>query len=57
MTAWTTLVGGHQRNIPAKLYWNRSDGLWQEDFLVKVYEEAVIETEARTAILQLKSEA
>ena len=25
---------GHQRNIPAKLYWNRSIGFWQEDFLV-----------------------
>ena len=26
MTAWTNLVEGHQRNIPAKLYWNRFSG-------------------------------
>ena len=32
MMAWTILVEGHQRNIPAKLYWNQSIGFWQEDF-------------------------
>ena len=32
MTAWTILVKGHQGNISAKLYWNRSSGFWQEDF-------------------------
>ena len=32
MTAWTNLVEGHHRNIPAKLYWNRFSGFWQEDF-------------------------
>ena len=31
--AWTILVEDHQRNISAKLYWNRSSGFWQEDFL------------------------
>ena len=30
--AWTILEEGHQRNIPAKLYWNQSIGFWQEDF-------------------------
>ena len=30
--AWTILVEDHQRNISAKLYWNRSSGFWQEDF-------------------------
>ena len=32
MTAWTNLVEGHQRNIPAKLNWNQFSGFWQEDF-------------------------
>ena len=31
-TAWNILVEGHQRNISAKLYGNRSSGFWQEDF-------------------------
>ena len=30
--AWTILVEDHQRNISAKLYWNRSSGFSQEDF-------------------------
>ena len=30
--SWTNLVEGHQRNIPAKLYWNLFSGFWQEDF-------------------------
>ena len=30
--AWIKLVEGHQRNIPAKLYWNQFSGFWQEDF-------------------------
>ena len=30
--AWTILVEDHQRNISAKLYWNRSSDFWQEDF-------------------------
>ena len=34
MTAWTNLVEGNQRNIPAKLKWNRFSGFWQEDFKV-----------------------
>ena len=33
--AWTILEEDHQRNISAKLYWNRSSCFWQEDFLVK----------------------
>ena len=33
MTAWTNLVEGNQRNIPAKLNWNRFSGFWQDDFL------------------------
>ena len=34
---WTILVEDHQRNISAKLYGNRSNGFWQEDFLSFVY--------------------
>ena len=30
--SWTILVEDHQRNIFAKLYWNRSSGFGQEDF-------------------------
>ena len=37
MTAWTILVEGHQRNIPAKLYRNLSISFWQEDFLSFLY--------------------
>ena len=33
--ASTILVQDHQRNIFAKLYWNRSSGFGQEDFLIK----------------------
>ena len=33
----TILVESHQRNISAKLYWNRSGGFWQEDFLSFLY--------------------
>ena len=29
--AWTILVEDHQRNISAKLYWNRSSGFWRTD--------------------------
>ena len=32
MTAWKNLIEGHQRNILAKLNWNRFSGFWQEDF-------------------------
>ena len=32
MTAWTNLEEGHQRNIPAKLYWNHFSSFWQEYF-------------------------
>ena len=32
MTTWTILVKDYKRNIPAKLYWNRFSGFWQEDF-------------------------
>ena len=42
MTASTILVKGHQGNISAKLYWNRSSGFWQEDFFQvskKIYRE------------------
>ena len=28
---------GHQRNISAKLYGNRSSGFWQEDFFIFLY--------------------
>ena len=31
--AWTNFVEDHQMNISAKLYWNRSSGFGQEDFL------------------------
>ena len=27
-------IEGHQRNISAKLYWNRSSSFWQKDFKV-----------------------
>ena len=40
--AWTILVEDHQRNISAKLYWNRSSGFWQDDFksfLYRLYRE------------------
>ena len=40
--AWTILVEDHQRNVFAKLYWNRSSGFGQEDFksfLYKLYRE------------------
>ena len=30
--AWTILQQDHQKNISAKLYWNRSSGFGQEDF-------------------------
>ena len=30
--AWTILQKDNQRNISAKLYWNRSSGFGQEDF-------------------------
>ena len=29
---WTIFVRDHQRNISAKLFWNRSSGFWPEDF-------------------------
>ena len=32
MLAWTILVEGYQRNIPAKLYLNRFIGFWEENF-------------------------
>ena len=32
MAAWKNLTEGHQRNILAKLNWNRFSGFWQEDF-------------------------
>ena len=32
MKAWTILVEGHQSNIPAKLYWTRSNSFLKEDF-------------------------
>ena len=31
--AWKILVEGHQRNIAAKLYWNRSSGFWGSFFV------------------------
>ena len=33
--AWMILVEDHQRNIFAELYWNRSSGFGQEEFLIK----------------------
>ena len=39
--AWTILVEDHQRNISAKLYWNRSSGFWQEDFFMFLVKKSI----------------
>ena len=30
--AWTILIEGYKRDIPAMLNWNLSSDFWQEDF-------------------------
>ena len=49
--AWTILVEDYQRNISAKLYWKRSNGFCQEDFLSFLYTVYYRENKARHAPL------
>ena len=39
--AWTILLEDYQRNISAKLYWNRSSGFWQVDFLIFLVKKSI----------------